>query len=77
VEGVVASALGPKDMVVVRKHLEDPALDDDVDRDALLGLRREVVSTPTMFISGGGTFEKVEGALTYGAMQRRLDALLP
>ena len=77
VEGVVASALGPKDMAVVRKHLDDPALDDEVDKDALLGLRREVVSTPTMFITGGGNFEKVEGALTYGAMQRRLDALLP
>lgn len=76
VEAVVASALGPKEMEAVRKHLKDPAVAAVIDADALLGLKRQVSSTPTFFITAHGQTEKVEGALTYGSMQRRLNALL-
>jgi protein-disulfide isomerase len=75
-EAVVASALGPSDMAAVQKHLKDPLLDAVIDNDAILGLRRQVNSTPTFFITARGKTEKVEAALTYAAMQRRLDELL-
>jgi protein-disulfide isomerase len=73
---VVASALGPSEMDAARRHLDDPVLDDVLDDDAILGLNLQVMSTPTFFITARGRTDKVEGALTYGAMQRRLDALL-
>jgi hypothetical protein len=38
-------------------------------------LKRFVKGTPTSFITAGGKSEKVDGALTYAGMQRRLDAL--
>jgi protein-disulfide isomerase len=73
---VVAGALDGKDMDAVRSYLEDPALDDLIDADALLGLEMQVTSTPTFFIISEGRRDKVEAAITYAAMQQRLDALL-
>lgn len=75
IESVVASALGPEDLAAVRKHLQDPSLDTIIDADARLGLERGVQGTPTSFITAGGQTEKVDGALTYASMQRRLDGL--
>jgi protein-disulfide isomerase len=75
VESVVAAALDPEDFAAVRQHLEDPSLDKIVDDEAIMGLQREVKGTPTSFITAGGKTEKVDGAITYAGMQRRLDAL--
>jgi protein-disulfide isomerase len=75
VESVVEAALDPADFAAVRQHVEDPSLDKIVDDDAIKGLEREVKGTPTSFITAGGKTEKVDGAITYAGMQRRLDAL--
>jgi protein-disulfide isomerase len=75
IESVVASALGSEDMAAVRKHLQDPSLDTIIDEDAIMGLNRGVQGTPTSFITAGGQTMKVDGALTYAGMQRRLDGL--
>jgi protein-disulfide isomerase len=74
-EAVVAAAVGARDMAAVRKFAKDPAMDDVIDRDALMGVRLQVMVTPTLFITARGKTEKAEGALTYAAMQRRLDAM--
>jgi protein-disulfide isomerase len=75
IEAVVASALGAEDLAAVREHLQDPSLDTVIDEDAIIGLQRGVQGTPTSFITVGGQTEKVDGALTYAGMQRRLDGL--
>ncbi len=75
IESVVASALGAEDLAAVRKHLQDPSLETIIDDDAIMGLKRGVQGTPTSFITAGGQTEKVDGALTYAGMQRRLDGL--
>lgn len=77
VEAVVAAAIGARDMNAVRKYANDPGMDDAIDRDAIEGLKLKVTTTPTLFITARGKTEKAEGALTYAAMQRRLDAMLP
>jgi protein-disulfide isomerase len=71
----VAPALGSEDLAAVRKHLEDPSLDTIIDNDAIMGLERGVQGTPTSFITAGGKTVKVDGALTYAGLQRRLDEL--
>jgi protein-disulfide isomerase len=75
IESVVAAALGPADLAAVRKHLQDPALDTEIDDDAKMGLSLEVQGTPTSFITAGVQTERADGALTFGSLQRRLDAL--
>ena len=76
VEAVVAAAVGARDMNAVRKYASDPSMDDFIDAEAIEGLKRQVTTTPTLFITARGKTEKAEGALTYAAMQRRLDAML-
>ena len=75
IEAVVAAALSPEDFAIVRKYAQDPSLDKVIDDDAIQGLRREVMGTPTTFITAGGKTEKLDGALTYASMQRHLDPL--
>ena len=75
VEAVVSAALGPEDFERVRKLAQDPSLENVIDDDAIQGVRREVMGTPTSFITAGGKTEKVDGALTYASMQRHLDPL--
>ena len=75
-EAVVAAAIGAQDMAAVRQYANDPGMDDVIDRDAIMGLKLQVNVTPTLFITARGKTEKAEGALTYAAMQRRLDAML-
>ena len=75
-EAVVAAAIGARDMTAVRKYANDPSMNDVIDRDAIMGLKLQVKVTPTLFITARGKTEKAEGALTYAAMQRRLDAML-
>jgi hypothetical protein len=60
----------------VRKFAQDPTMDDAIDADAIMGVKREVTGTPTIFFTAKGKTEKAAGALTYEAMQRRLDAML-
>jgi protein-disulfide isomerase len=75
-DAAVSSALDAKTMAALRKHLKDPTFDDAIDADALEGLKLQVMTTPTSLFTARGKTEKVAGALTYAAMQRRLDALL-
>jgi protein-disulfide isomerase len=75
-EPVVAAAIGARDMAAVRKFAQDPTMDDAIDADAIMGVKREVTGTPTIFFTAKGKTEKAAGALTYEAMQRRLDAML-
>ena len=76
VAAVVEAALDPEDFAAVRQYVEDPSLDKLLDDDALTGVDLEVKGTPTSFITAGGRVEKVDGALTFAGMQRRLDAFI-
>jgi protein-disulfide isomerase len=76
VAAVAAGALNANDLVTAQKYLDDPKLEGGIDDDIISGSDRKVRSTPTFFITAKGKTEKVEAALTYPAMQRRLEELL-
>jgi protein-disulfide isomerase len=76
VESVVAAALSPQDMQAVQKLVESKEVDASIDKDVKLSIDRDVISTPTFFVTFKGQTEKVEAALTYASMQRRFDELL-
>ena len=65
IEPVVAAVLGPQDMQALRKLLESKEIDASIDKDVKLSGDRDVLSTPTFFITFKGQTEKVEAALTY------------
>jgi protein-disulfide isomerase len=75
-EAVVAAAIGARDMEAVRKNAQDPKMDDIIDADAIMGVKRQVMGTPTIFFAARGKTDRATGALTYDAMRRRLDEML-
>ncbi len=76
IEAALAKVLGKSDMDALRKQMQDPYIDDDLGDDVNLGLEQKVESTPTFFLTSKQGTEKVAAALTYAALQRRLNSVL-
>lgn len=76
IERAITAVLGKPEMDALRKKLQDPYIDDDLGDDVNLGLEQKVDSTPTFFLTSNQGTEKVAAALTYAALQRRLNSVL-
>jgi len=79
-EASVARALSGDDFLRVRQILRDAdslaEINENIERDLLLGMRKGVNVTPTMFISYGSREQKVEGVPTYQVIKQFLDPLV-
>lgn len=76
-EAVVAAALTPKEMALVRKSLADSAsLDAAIDRDVAQGRSRNVTGTPTIFITSNGQTHRVNGPVQYAIFKQFIERLL-
>ena len=76
IEAALAKVLAKPEMDALRKQMQDPYIDDDLGDDVHLGMGQMVDSTPTFFLTSRQGTEKVAAALTYAALQRRLNLLL-
>jgi len=76
VEATVARALSESEMNLVRRMVDDPAVDAVVERDYQEGTRRGVRSTPTAFILTTGREERIPPGVQYPILRRVLDGLL-
>ena len=76
VEATVAKALTESEMNLVRRLVDDPAIDAVVERDLQEGNRRAVRSTPTAFILTTGREERIPPGVQYPILRRVLDGLL-
>ena len=76
VEATVAKALTESEMNLVRRLVDDPAIDAVVERDLEEGGRRGVRSTPTAFILTTGREERIPPGVQYPILRRVLDGLL-
>ena len=79
-EEPVSRALSTEDFLRVRQTLRDAAssaeIDETIEKEHQLGIRRGINSTPTMFISHNGKEEKVEGSLNYQVMKHFLESVM-
>ena len=80
-EASVTKALSNDDLLRMRQILTDKAslaeINETIEKEQLMGMRKGVNSTPTVFISHGGREQKVEGgALTYQVLKQFLDPLV-
>jgi protein-disulfide isomerase len=68
-DGEIAKALAgtlPADTLArIEKIAQEPAIEDEIEREIALGEKMGVKSTPTIFITAKGTTEKIERALPY------------
>ena len=76
VEQTVAKALTEKEMDMVRRLVDDPAIDAVVESGLREGNQRGVRSTPTAFIVTPGREERIPPGVQYPILRRVLDGLL-
>ena len=72
----VARALSPADFQTLLKIMQDPSINQTIDRDIALGQERKVQSTPTMFVTSLGREQKVEQVLPYPVLKNYFDKIV-
>jgi protein-disulfide isomerase len=75
-ESSVSKALSRDDFQKVKKMLQDPSINSDIEKEVQLGLKREVKSTPTLFVHYIGKEQKAEGVVTYPVLKQFIDQVI-
>jgi protein-disulfide isomerase len=75
-EASVSKALPREDFLKLKKIMSDPSIDLAVEKELQLGVKSEIKSTPTMFISYIGKKQKVEGIVTYLVLKQFIDSII-
>ncbi len=65
IEAAVARSLSFQDFARIKKMLDGPAVDQEIQRDTMIAIGRGVASTPTLFVTAKGRAQKVVGGLSY------------
>jgi len=75
-EASVSKALPHEDFLKLKKIMLDPSINEAVEREYQLGMKSEIKSTPTMFVSYSGKRQKVEGMITYLVLKQFIDKII-
>ena len=75
-DAVIAKALPRDEYRKLKKVIQDPSINQSIDKEIQLGTKKEIKSTPTMFFYYAGKEQKVEGAVTYATMKQFLDSVI-
>jgi protein-disulfide isomerase len=73
---VIAKALPRDEYRKLKKVIQDPSINQAIDKELQLGQKKDIKSTPTVFFYYSGKEDKVEGALTYTTMKQFLDSVI-
>jgi protein-disulfide isomerase len=79
IDGVIAKALPREEFQKLKRTMQDPGVNLEVERERQKGLQAGVNSTPTMFIYYYGRYQKVDargGPITYPVVKQFLDSVL-
>ena len=76
VEATVARAMSREDFQRVKQSLQDSSINKELESEIAFGKKREIKSTPTIFIKHAGGEEKVEGGVPYIVFKRYLDQII-
>jgi protein-disulfide isomerase len=76
IEASISKALPPADFKKLKTIMKDASINDEVEKDRLLGVMKKVDSTPTMFISYTGKQQKVDKLITYPVMKQFIDSIV-
>jgi protein-disulfide isomerase len=75
-DAVIAKALPRDEYRKLKKVMQDPSINQSIDKEILLGQKKDIKSTPTMFLYYAGKEQKVEGGITYTTMKQFLDTVI-
>jgi protein-disulfide isomerase len=72
----IAKALPGDDVQKLRKAMSDPGINAEIENEIQLGAKKEIQSTPTLFISYPGRQQKVEGMIEYTILKQFIDSIV-
>lgn len=75
-EASISKALPKEDFQKLKKILQDSGINLAIERDLDLAAKRQIRSTPTMFIRYAGKQQKVEGHVPYVVLKQFIDSIL-
>jgi protein-disulfide isomerase len=75
-EATVQKALQPDTFQKVKKMLQSPVINESIDRTIAFGQKRDVKSTPTLFITALGREQRVVGGIPYPVLKQYFDRIV-
>jgi protein-disulfide isomerase len=75
-ESSVSKALSRDDFQKVKKMLQDPSVNLDIEKEVQLATKREIKVTPTLFVHYLGKEQKAEGVVTYPVLKQFIDMVI-
>lgn len=65
IDKVLVDVVSPGDLAQIKKIAREPSINDSINREVALGDKREVNSTPTVFVTVGKRTQKIDRVLPY------------
>jgi len=75
-ELTVSKAIPGDDLQKVKKLLQDASVNSEIEKEILLGIKKEIQSTPTLLITYPGKQQKVEGVVAYPILKQFIDSIV-
>ena len=75
-DAIVMGAVSPEDFAKIKKALQEPSIEQAIAQDIALGQKKEVKSTPTIFVTALNKQQKVEGPLEYPVWKNFFDGIV-
>ncbi len=75
-ELTISKALPSEEVQKLKKILLEPSINSEIEKEIQLGQRKEIQSTPTLFISYPGKQQKVEGVIAYTVLKQFIDSIV-
>jgi len=76
IDGALESVISASDLEKIRKIAAEPSIKTDIERAIELGDKREVESTPTVFVTTGRNTQKVDRILPYQVWKDYFDNII-
>jgi protein-disulfide isomerase len=76
IELTLSKALTSEDIQKLKKVLQEPSINGEIEKEVQLGMKKEIQSTPTLFISYPGKQQKVEGVVAYAVLKQFIDSIV-
>jgi len=76
IDMVASEALSPRDYARLREFLNDPSIDEALEKELALGRALQVNSTPTFFIAANGLSQRIVGGVPLTVLGSYLNRLL-
>lgn len=72
-EPVLARILDPGELEKVKAKVGDPAIEQSINEEVAMGEKKDVTSTPTVFVTMGGKEQRLVGGLAFPVLKQFID----